>query len=90
VAHKKNLDDYFKCMQHTGQRPLTHHTTLPIGYTYPINLCGQEVISTNWPHTGTKYQSTGWESNPWHETHNLRPRPFGQWEIQAITLFIHF
>jgi len=37
----KNSDDYFKYVQHSGQRPVTHHTTpyCSIGwlYTYPTN-----------------------------------------------------
>ncbi len=28
ILIKKNSDDYFKCMKHTGLRPVTHHTTL--------------------------------------------------------------
>jgi hypothetical protein len=32
-----NLDDYFKYMQHTGQRPVTHH-----------NPVLQDWVTTNW------------------------------------------
>jgi len=42
-------------------------------------LCGQEAISANRPHNGAKYWSTGWESKPRPETHNLRPKPLSQW-----------
>jgi len=31
---------------------------LPTVYT---KASGQEVVPANWPHTGTKYWSTGWE-----------------------------
>jgi len=61
---KKKTDYYFKCMQHTKQRPVTHHTTPPTGlgdYTHTplIGICRTIFPSANGVHqtlwTGSNY-----------------------------------
>jgi hypothetical protein len=51
--HSKKLFDYFKCLKHTGQRAITHHTTSShrIGFLYThtplIGMCRTVFLSPN-------------------------------------------
>jgi hypothetical protein len=71
----------------------TYPTNWNMGYHFsicqwcPPSLVDRKQFSAIRPHTSTTYWFTGWESNPWPETHHLGPGPLDQGQITFTTRF---
>jgi len=83
---KKNSIDYFKSMQHAGQRPMTNILPYPIGlgdymHTPLIGICRAAFLLANGVHQTSwsgrfsanwPHTSTKYQSTRWNWNHDLR------------------